>query len=139
MRDRMFAGGQEVTRLTLIDDIRRHCGRRNLVGSTQVTAISKPRESKSLVIRERILQMIEQRPQIRGRNACALQRMQAQMIEAGLATEEEFKQRDKDIKKDVTEVAKAAEAQPEPDPSELWTDIYSDPIEGAYPYPVKVG
>jgi len=66
-------------------------------------------------------------------------RLEGQMIEAGLASEDEFKQRDKDIKKEVAAVAKAAEAQPEPDVSELWTDVYSDPIEGAYPYPVKVG
>ncbi len=65
-------------------------------------------------------------------------RLESQMIEAGLATEEEFKQRDRDIKKEVNAVAKAAEAQPEPDASELWTDVYSDPIEGAYPYPGKV-
>lgn len=66
-------------------------------------------------------------------------RLQQQMIEANLATEDEFKQRDKDIKKQVNEIAKKAEAQPEPDPSELWTDVYADPIEGAYPYPGKVG
>ncbi len=65
-------------------------------------------------------------------------RLQAQMIEAGLATEEHFKQLDKDIKKEVAAIGKAAEAQPEPDASELWTDIYSDPIENAYPYPGKV-
>jgi pyruvate dehydrogenase E1 component alpha subunit len=66
-------------------------------------------------------------------------RLQGQMIEAGLATEDDFKQKDKDIKKQVNAVAKAAEAQPEPDASELWTDIYSDPIEGAYPYPGRAG
>jgi len=62
-------------------------------------------------------------------------RLQAQMIEAGLATEEHFKQKDKDIKKEVATIAKAAEAQPEPNAAELWTDIYTDPIENAYPYP----
>jgi pyruvate dehydrogenase E1 component alpha subunit len=66
-------------------------------------------------------------------------RLQKQMIDAGLASEEDFKQKDKDIKKAVAQVAKDAESQPEPDPSELWTDIYNDPIEGAYPYPGKVG
>jgi len=66
-------------------------------------------------------------------------RLQQQMIEAGLATEEHFKEKDKEIKQQVNAVAKAAEAQPEPDPSELWTDVYNDPIEGAYPYPGKVG
>lgn len=65
-------------------------------------------------------------------------RLQQQMIDAGIADEDHFKQKDKDIKKDVNAIAKAAEEQPEPDPSELWTDIYSDPIEGAYPYPGRV-
>ncbi|MBF0282036.1 MAG: pyruvate dehydrogenase (acetyl-transferring) E1 component subunit alpha [Zetaproteobacteria bacterium] len=62
-------------------------------------------------------------------------RLQGQMIEAGLANDEDFKQRDKDIKKEVAEIAKAAEAMPEPDASELYTDIYNDLIEHAYPYP----
>jgi pyruvate dehydrogenase E1 component alpha subunit len=66
-------------------------------------------------------------------------RLQQRMIDAGLADEEYFKQKDKDLKKQVAEIAKAAEAQPEPDASELWTDVYNDPIEGAYPYPGKVG
>ncbi|MDQ6992139.1 MAG: pyruvate dehydrogenase (acetyl-transferring) E1 component subunit alpha [Mariprofundus sp.] len=65
-------------------------------------------------------------------------RIQTQMIEAGLATEESFKEKDRSIKKDVVVVAKAAEAQPEPDAAELWTDVYSDPIDGAYPYSGKV-
>jgi pyruvate dehydrogenase E1 component alpha subunit len=66
-------------------------------------------------------------------------RLQGRMIEAGLATEESFKQKDKDIKKDVSAIAAAAEAMPEPDAGELYTDIYMDPIEGAYPYPGRVG
>ncbi|MDQ6960787.1 MAG: thiamine pyrophosphate-dependent enzyme, partial [Mariprofundaceae bacterium] len=66
-------------------------------------------------------------------------RLQAQMIAAKLATEESFKQKDRDIKKELAAIARAAETQPEPDASELWTDIYSDPIEGAYPYPGRVG
>jgi len=65
-------------------------------------------------------------------------RLQAQMIEAGLSTEESFKEKDKAIKKEVNTIAKAAEAQPQPDATELWTDVYADPIEGAYPYPGKV-
>jgi len=65
--------------------------------------------------------------------------LQQRMIDAGLATEDEFKQKDKDIKKAVGEVARAAEAQPEPDPSTLWNDIITDEIPGAYPYPRQVG
>lgn len=66
-------------------------------------------------------------------------RLQLQMIEAGLATEEHFKQKDKEIKKEVAEIARAAEAQPEPDASELWTDVLVDEIPNAYPYPGQVG
>jgi len=66
-------------------------------------------------------------------------RLQKQMIEAGLGSEASFKEKDREIKKAVAKVAKDAESQPEPDPSEVWTDIYNDPIEGAYPYPGKVG
>ncbi len=66
-------------------------------------------------------------------------RLQAQMLDAGLASEDDFKQKDRDIKKQVNAIAKAAEAQPEPDAEQMWADVYSDPIEGAYPYPGKVG
>jgi len=66
-------------------------------------------------------------------------RLQVQMVDAGLVTADEFKQKDRDIKKEVNAIAKAAEAQPEPDAAEMWADVYSDPIEGAYPYPGKVG
>ncbi|MCF7821394.1 MAG: pyruvate dehydrogenase (acetyl-transferring) E1 component subunit alpha [Mariprofundaceae bacterium] len=66
-------------------------------------------------------------------------RLQKQMVDAGLMTEEAFKQKDKEIKKEVASVAKAAEAQPEPDPSALWDDIITDEIPGAYPYPRQVG
>ena len=68
-----------------------------------------------------------------------LARLQAAMVNAELTSEEAFKQKDRDIKKEVAAIAKAAEAQPEPDAGELWTDIYSDPIPSAYPYPGKVG
>ncbi|MDQ7012049.1 MAG: pyruvate dehydrogenase (acetyl-transferring) E1 component subunit alpha [Mariprofundaceae bacterium] len=66
-------------------------------------------------------------------------KLQAQMIEAGMASEDHFKERDREIKKEVNAIAKAAEAMPEPAASELWTDVYIDPIKGAYPYPGKVG
>ncbi len=66
-------------------------------------------------------------------------RLQAQMVEAGLATEDGFKQKDKDIKKQVNAIVKSAEAQPEPESAELWSDVYADPINSAYPYPGKVG
>jgi len=66
-------------------------------------------------------------------------RLRAQMVEAELATEDNFKQKDKDIKKQVNTIAKSAEAQPEPDSAEWWSDVYADPIKDAYPYPGKAG
>ena len=42
------------------------------------------------------------------------------------ATEDELKAIDKDIKAIVNESAEFAKTSPEPDLSELWTDIYAD-------------
>jgi pyruvate dehydrogenase E1 component alpha subunit len=44
-------------------------------------------------------------------------------LEAAGATEEELKQIDKDIRQIVVEAADFAEQMPEPDPSELYTDV----------------
>jgi pyruvate dehydrogenase E1 component alpha subunit len=46
------------------------------------------------------------------------------LIDAGHATEDELKQIDRDIRTVVTESAEFAQSSPEPDPSELMTDIY---------------
>ena len=46
------------------------------------------------------------------------------LIDAGHATEEELKDIDRDIRALVTEAAEFAQASPEPDPSELMTDVY---------------
>jgi pyruvate dehydrogenase E1 component alpha subunit len=46
------------------------------------------------------------------------------IIDAGHASEDELKQIDRDIRAVVTESAEFAQASPEPDPSELMTDIY---------------
>ncbi len=66
-------------------------------------------------------------------------RLQTQMVEAELATEDSFKKKDKDIKKQINSLVKVAEAQPQPNATEMWENVYSDPIEDAYPYPGKVG
>jgi pyruvate dehydrogenase E1 component alpha subunit len=42
----------------------------------------------------------------------------------GWASEEELKDIDKDIRRIVNEAAEFAQQDPEPDPSELWTDVY---------------
>jgi pyruvate dehydrogenase E1 component alpha subunit len=64
--------------------------------------------------------------------------LQHLMIGAGMGDEDSFKEKDREIKKAVAAVAKSAATQPEPDASELWTDILNDPIDNAYPYPGRV-
>jgi len=46
------------------------------------------------------------------------------LIDAGHATEESLKDIDREIRAVVTESAEFAQESPEPDPSELMTDIY---------------
>ena len=47
------------------------------------------------------------------------------LVEAGDASEDDLKALDKEIKAIVNEAAKFAQESPEPDESELWTDIYA--------------
>ncbi|MBL4927541.1 pyruvate dehydrogenase (acetyl-transferring) E1 component subunit alpha [Fuscibacter oryzae] len=47
------------------------------------------------------------------------------LTQSGLASEEELKAIDKDIKEIVNDSAEFAKTSPEPDHSELWTDIYA--------------
>jgi len=49
--------------------------------------------------------------------------IKARLIEGGHATEDELKAIDKEIKSHVNEAAEFAKTSPEPDPSELWTDV----------------
>src|SRR5579871_6429155 len=46
------------------------------------------------------------------------------LIEAGWASEDDLKAIEKDTRDRVTEAAEFAQAGPEPDPSQLWTDVY---------------
>ncbi len=66
-------------------------------------------------------------------------RLQEQMIDIGIIDALQLKEKDKAIKKQVAEIARAAEAQPEPEPAEMWRHVYAAPIDGAYPYPGKAG
>ncbi|RMH52987.1 MAG: pyruvate dehydrogenase (acetyl-transferring) E1 component subunit alpha [Zetaproteobacteria bacterium] len=66
-------------------------------------------------------------------------RLQRQMIEIGMTDALQLKERDRAIKKRINEIARAAEAQPEPEPAEMWRHVYAQPIEGAYPYPGRAG
>lgn len=52
-----------------------------------------------------------------------IERLKAQIVEAGQAKEEDFKAIEKDVKAVVQEAADFALQSPEPDVSELWTDI----------------
>ena len=65
-------------------------------------------------------------------------RLQRQMVEAGLTDADALKEREKEIKRRVNGIAREAERQPEPDPSDLWRHVYADPIPRAYPYPDRV-
>ena len=48
------------------------------------------------------------------------------LMEANLADEAKLKEFDKEIKDIVTAAAEFAQDSPEPDPSELWTDVYAE-------------
>ena len=55
----------------------------------------------------------------------AIEHVRDLLISAGLAADEDLKAIDKEIKDIVNESAEFAKASPEPDLSELWTDIYA--------------
>jgi pyruvate dehydrogenase E1 component alpha subunit len=46
------------------------------------------------------------------------------MLEKGFATEDQLTDIDKRVRAVITEAAEFAQAGPEPDPAELWTDVY---------------
>jgi pyruvate dehydrogenase E1 component alpha subunit len=48
----------------------------------------------------------------------------ARMLDKGLATEDDLTAIDKAVRATITEAAEFAQAGPEPDPAELWTDVY---------------
>ncbi|MFT3986773.1 MAG: pyruvate dehydrogenase (acetyl-transferring) E1 component subunit alpha [Aestuariivirga sp.] len=53
-----------------------------------------------------------------------IEQVKARIIKQGFATEDDLKKIDADIRVVVTEAAEFAQNDPEPDPSELYTDIY---------------
>ena len=55
----------------------------------------------------------------------AIEHVRDLLINAGLAADDDLKAIDKEIKEIVNESAEFAKASPEPDLSELWTDIYA--------------
>ncbi|MGD9803736.1 MAG: pyruvate dehydrogenase (acetyl-transferring) E1 component subunit alpha [Hyphomicrobiaceae bacterium] len=52
-----------------------------------------------------------------------IERVRKRLLDGGLISEEELKATDAEIRKRVTEAAEFAQNDPEPDPSELWTDV----------------
>jgi pyruvate dehydrogenase E1 component alpha subunit len=54
-----------------------------------------------------------------------IEQVRQRFEENGWASEEEFKEIDREIRLIVNEAAEFAQADPEPDPSELWTDVYA--------------
>ncbi len=53
-------------------------------------------------------------------------RVRKRLLEAGQVSEDEFKGIDQQIRATVVEAAEFAQAEPEPDASELWTDVLVD-------------
>jgi pyruvate dehydrogenase E1 component alpha subunit len=61
-----------------------------------------------------------------------IEQVRQRLMTAGHATEEELKEIDKDIRAIIKEAEEFATNEPEPDPSELWTDILThDPAQAA--------
>jgi pyruvate dehydrogenase E1 component alpha subunit len=55
-----------------------------------------------------------------------IEQVRHRLEEKGWASEDALKDIDKDIRRIVNEAAEFAQADPEPDPAELWTDIYAE-------------
>jgi pyruvate dehydrogenase E1 component alpha subunit len=55
-----------------------------------------------------------------------IDRLRKNILDSGLADENAFKAIDKDIRAVVNEAASFAQDSPEPDPAELFTDVYRD-------------
>ena len=53
-----------------------------------------------------------------------IEQVKARLLREGVATEDDLKKIDGEIRAIVTEAADFAQSDPEPDPAELWTDIY---------------
>ena len=67
--------------------------------------------------REEVAKMREERDPIDG--------LRKVIMDAGLVGEDEIKEIDKDVKAVVNDAAAFAQESPEPDASELWTDVYA--------------
>jgi pyruvate dehydrogenase E1 component alpha subunit len=52
-------------------------------------------------------------------------RLRGQLIDAGKATDEELNHIDARVEAEVDEAVRFSDQSPEPDPEELWTDVYA--------------
>ena len=55
-----------------------------------------------------------------------IDQVKKRLIDGGMADEAKLKEIDKEIKDIITVAADFAQQSPEPDPAELWTDVYAD-------------
>ena len=56
-----------------------------------------------------------------------IERVRQRLLEGGLASEERLKDIDREIRAQVGDAAEFSQNSPEPDPAELWTDVYVEP------------
>jgi pyruvate dehydrogenase E1 component alpha subunit len=54
-----------------------------------------------------------------------IEQVRHRLEERGWASDDELKEIDKEVRRIVNEAAEFAQADPEPDPAELWTDVYA--------------
>jgi pyruvate dehydrogenase E1 component alpha subunit len=55
-----------------------------------------------------------------------IEQVRARIEKNGWASEDELKEIDKEVRRIVNEAAEFAQHDPEPDPTELWTDVYAE-------------
>jgi pyruvate dehydrogenase E1 component alpha subunit len=55
-----------------------------------------------------------------------IEQVRKRLEEKKWASEDELKEIDKEIRRIVNEAAEFAQSDPEPDPAELWTDVYAE-------------
>ena len=55
-----------------------------------------------------------------------IDQVRKRLVDGGVADEARLKEIDKEIKDVITQAAEFAQDSPEPDPAELWTDVYAD-------------
>ena len=53
-----------------------------------------------------------------------IDQMKTRLMDEGIADETKLKEWDRGVKDIITEAAEFAQSSPEPDPSELYTDVY---------------